>query len=329
MITYDKLYCNPAAFRSLTGLDRVLFERLYAQVQQALEEQRHTETTRRTRQPRQRNRGAGRKYANDLRSRLIMTLFWLRVYPSYPVLAFFFSVDQSTVCRNITEILAVLLTLTEFAFERPSEQRPKRTSPEEVMDAFPEVALVLDGKEQRIRRPKTQKDEQGKPIDTQKPYYSGKKKCHTLKNEIAVTPSGTIGSVSLSYPGGENHDITVTRNNGLLDRLDPRVEAVMTDSGYEGLDKDYPDHRLYQVAKAHRNHPLTPEQKAFNGVIGRYRIVVEHTYAQMNQYQVLAQVYRHVREKHGAIVRVVGGLVNLRIAQRPLKTYEAQLGLAI
>jgi hypothetical protein len=329
MITYDKLYRNPSAFRSLTGLDRLLFERLYAQVEQALDQQRQTEKTRRTQQPRQRNRGAGRKYANDLRSRLVMTLFWLRIYPSYPVMAFFFSVDQSTICRNIAEILAVLLTLTDFEFERPSAERPKRTSPEAVMDAFPEIALILDGKEQRIRRPKTQKDEAGNPTDTQKPYYSGKKKCHTLKNEIAVTPSGRIGSVSSSYPGGENHDITVTRKNGLLDRLDPERDAVMTDSGYAGLDKDYPQIRLIQVAKAHRNHPLTPEQKAFNGVIGRYRIIVEPTFAQMNQFQVLSQIYRHAREKHAEVVRVVGGLVNLRIAERPLKTYEAQLGLSI
>jgi hypothetical protein len=63
MIAYDKLSGNPGAFRSLTGLDRGLFERLYAQVQQALEEQRHTEKTRPTQQPRPRNRGAGRKYA--------------------------------------------------------------------------------------------------------------------------------------------------------------------------------------------------------------------------------------------------------------------------
>src|SRR5690242_9551535 len=118
MITYDKLYRNPSAFRSLTGLDRILFDRLHVQVEQALSE-RPCERTRKDKKLRQRKPGAGRKYTNDLRSRLILTLFWLRVYPSYPVLAFFFSVDQSTICRNIAEIMAVLETLTEFAFERP------------------------------------------------------------------------------------------------------------------------------------------------------------------------------------------------------------------
>ena len=170
MITYDKLLRNPTAFRSLTGLDRLLFDRLYVQVEAALTQQRHSDSTRRGQQPRQRKRGAGRKYANELHTRLIMTLFWLRVYPSYPVLAFFFSVDQSTICRNIGEIMAVLQTLTEFDFERPSAERKKLSSTQAVMDAFPEVVLVIDGKEQRIRRPKTKKDDQGNIEDSGKPY---------------------------------------------------------------------------------------------------------------------------------------------------------------
>ncbi|MCX6380268.1 MAG: transposase [Armatimonadetes bacterium] len=328
MISYDKLSRNPSAFRSLTGLNRLLFDRLYSQVEQSLEALRSPETTQDGKTLRQRKPGAGRKYANDMRSRLVMTLFWLRVYPSYPVLAFFFSVDQSTISRNIREILAVLTTLTEFEFERPAKERKQLHSREAVMDAFPEIALVIDGKEQRIRRPKTKRDKDGNITDTQKPYYSGKKKCHTLKNEIAVSPSGRIVSVSASYPGGANHDITVTRKNGLLDKLDPD-EGVMTDSGYDGLAKDYPDHKLVQVQKARRNHPLEPEQKQFNTVIGRSRIIVEHSLAQMNQFQILAQMYRHGRERHGDIVRVVAGIVNLRIKERPLKTYPAQLGLAL
>jgi hypothetical protein len=328
MITYDKLFRNPSAFRSLTGLDRLLFDRLCVQVEQALAK-RPAETTRRHNTLRQRKRGAGRKYANSFQTRLVMTLFWLRVYPSYPVLAFLFSVDQSTVCRNLAENMAVLETLAEFEFERPPAERKKLGSCEAVMDAFPEVALVLDGKEQRIRRPKTKKDAEGNIEDTQKPYYSGKKKCHTLKNEIAVLPSGEVGSVSHSFPGGANHDITVTRKNGLLERLEPDREAAMTDSGYDGLQKDYPDIALYQVQKARRNHPLTPEEKQYNGVLSKYRIVVEHTLAQMNQFQVLAQTYRHPREHHGTILRVVAGLVNRRIEQCPLKTYGAQLGLGI
>ena len=112
MITYDKLLRNSSAFRSLTGLDRILFDRLFVQVEQALSE-RPSEKTRKDKKLRQRKPGAGRKYRNDLRSRLVMTLFWLRVYPCYPVLAFFFSVDQSTICRNIAEIMTSRVVTVE------------------------------------------------------------------------------------------------------------------------------------------------------------------------------------------------------------------------
>ena len=69
--------------------------------------------------------------------------------------------------------------------------------------------------------------------------------------------------------------------------------------------------------KARRNHPLITEQKERNRVLGRYRIIVEHTLAQINQFQILAQMYRHPRMAHGDVVRVVAGLVNRRIRECP------------
>jgi hypothetical protein len=39
---------------------------------------------------------------------------------------------------------------------------------------FPAVRLVIDGKEQRVQRPQHS-------YQAQKPYYSGKKKTHTVK----------------------------------------------------------------------------------------------------------------------------------------------------
>ena len=41
----------------------------------------------------------------------------------------------------------------------------------------------------------------------------------------------------------------------------------------------------------------------------------------MNQFQALAQVFRHGQGRHSGLTRIVAGLVNRRVAQRPLKTY--------
>jgi hypothetical protein len=260
--------------------------------------------------------GAGAAYRHDLRTRLLIALVWLRIYPTYEVLGFLFSLDKNNVHATVGDLLATLETLADFPFERPSAERKKLRSVAAVMDAFPDVRVVIDAKEQRLQRPKSSKDD-----DRQRPYYSGKKKSHTLKNEVAVTPEGRIGAVSESVPGGENHDLTLLRRTRLLDRLDPQDEGAMLDKGYQGVRKDYPEHPLYLPFKARRSQPLTEAEKAYNRHLARYRIVVEHTNAQLNQFQALAQVYRHARAGHSRVFRVVAYLVDRRIAERPLKTY--------
>jgi hypothetical protein len=92
-----------------------------------------------------------------LPTRLLIALFWLRVYPTFQVLAFFFSLDATNVHEAVHDGLATLATLAQFPFECPAPDRKKQRSVEAVMDAFPDVRLVIDAKEQRIRRPKSSK----------------------------------------------------------------------------------------------------------------------------------------------------------------------------
>ena len=235
----------------------------------------------------------------------------------------------------MVEVLATLEAHTVFVCERPAEDRKKLRSVQAVMDAFPDVRLVIDAKEQRIQRPGGT-DDSGNSGNSdnsgnsrQKPFYSGKKKAHTLKTQVAVAPDGAFQSVGKSVPGSV-HDLTLLRNSDLLHRLD-KAEGIMLDKGYDGLqtfdpkqpDKNGPPHPCHLPHKARRGQPLTDEQKAFNAHLAKYRIVVEHSLAQMNQFQALAQVFRHDRDRHSSLTRIVAGLVNRRIAKRPLKTYAA------
>lgn len=317
MITYESLRQHPAAFRSFTGHTPEQFEALFAQFAPAHAQRCAASPTTKEGKPRQRAFGGGCHARHDLPTRLLMALLWLRIYPTFEVLGFLFSLNKTNVHEAVHDMLATLESMANFPFERPVPERKKLRSLAAVMDAFPEVRVVIDAKEQRIQRPKSSKEE-----DRQRPYYSGKKKCHTLKNEIAVQPDGTIGAVSESVPGGAVHDLTLLRHTRLIERLDPADEAAMVDKGYDGLQHDYPEHTIYRPFKARRNRPLTAEQRAYNRHLSRYRIVVEHTNAQLNQFQVLAQVYRHAREGHRRVVRAVAFLVDQRIRQRPLKSYR-------
>ena len=98
----------------------------------------------------------------------------------------------------------------------------------------------------------------------------------------------------------------------------------MVDKGYVGVKNYYPDVPVVIPFQAGRYHPLTEEQKAYNREVARYRIVVEHTMAQLNRFTVLRQVFRgQQRVRHGEVVRVVARLVNRRLRVKPLKTYAA------
>ena len=315
MLSYEELCRHPAAFPSLTGMTRPEFDELLARFRQAEADLRaRSDTTRKGGKPRQRKAGAGRRYDNPACDRLLMALMWLRVYPTYEVLGFFFGLHKRNAQLNVFAALEVLDSLSDFPFGRPGPDKKKARSAAEVMAAFPAVRVIIDAKEQRINKP------QGEA--RQKPYYSGKKKTHTVKTQVAVNTRGQIEAISESVPGS-THDLTLLVGSGVLEGLG-EGEGVMTDKGYVGLDKHYPDVPLVIPYKKPRGAELSQEQRAFNREVSRHRIVVEHTMAQLNRFTVLRQVFRGKRrERHSQVTRVVAKVVNRRLAVTPLKTHAA------
>jgi DDE superfamily endonuclease len=311
MLTYQALCQVPVIFPALTGLTREEFDRLVGDFITARDRRRASSDRTERGPPRQRAAGAGAPPAHDPPTRLLIALVWLRIYPTYELLGWLFGLEKSNAWEAVQDALAVLETLADFPFERPAAARKKLATKAAVMDAFPEVAVIIDAEEQPFRRP------QG--WERQKPFYSGKKKRHTVKNQIVCRPDGRIGAVSVTVPGS-THDLTVLRGEGLLARLDPD-EGAMGDKAYTGAQEDRPEVPVIVPTKATRGHPLTEEQKAANRVISRCRVVIEHVNAQLNRFQALKQAFRSVFDRHSRVIRVVAALVDRRIAAVPLKTY--------
>jgi DDE superfamily endonuclease len=315
MLSYEELCRHPNVFPALTGLKRAEFDSLLPRFTQAEAEQRgRSSHTRQGNKPRERSPGAGRPHDNTDADRLLMALLWLRIYPTYEVLGFFFELHKRNAQLNVRNVLEVLDSLSDFPFDRPSKDRKKLRSAAEVMAAFPDVRFLIDAKEQRINKP--QGEEQ------QKPYYSGKKEAHTIKTQLVVNPRGQIELVSASVPGA-THDLTLLRGSGVLERLG-EGEGAMMDKGYVGVDKEYPDIPVVMPFKKPRGGELSDFQKDYNRRVAKERIVVEHTIAQVNRFTVLRQVFRgKQRQRHRQVIAVVAKLVNERLAVTPLKTHAA------
>ncbi len=129
MLSYDALCKHPAAFPSLTGLTRAEFEGLAGQFQAAERDRRAAATTtRRDGRPRRNAHGSGHPYRNDARSRLLMALVWLRTYPTYEVLGFFFGLPRRNAQLNVRAALEVLDAIATFPFSASLIGRPSRTS---------------------------------------------------------------------------------------------------------------------------------------------------------------------------------------------------------
>ena len=313
MITSARLVETPLAFPALTGMTRDEFDRRFADYAAAAAAHRAARThTKRDTRPLRRAAGAGRRHDLDPRTRLPVALAWLRVYPTYELLGHLFGLDKSNAWHNTRDALEVLATMADSPFDPPPTGRARLTTADQVMDTHPAVRAVIDGEEQAGRRPAG--------WENQKPFYSGEKRRHTIKNQVVCTPSGRIGAVSPTVPG-RAADLTLLRLDRPLDRL-PAGAGVMADKAYLGVGAD-PGAAGRVVAiptRAAKNRPLAGDQKTANRCINRERVVVEHVMAQRNRFQVLRQTFRGVFGRHTRVFRVVALVVDRRTAATPLKT---------
>lgn len=304
MITYEKLSKTPKAFRGLSGLTLNEFDDLYESFAPAWAE---AEEKRLSRPDRRRAMGAGGVYALDLRTQLLMVLFWLRLYLTTEAVGAFFGLDKSNVSRNGRRILQVLrqVSESEFGWSEPPKRGHGR-SIEQARQAHPDLFAIVDATEQPVQRPKD--DQQ------QRKHYSGKKKRHTAKNAILVNEEGLIRDISATTPGSV-HDLKHLRQSGLLGKI-PKGAGVVGDSGFDGIHNDLPDHSVATAHKARRNHPLTDDQKFMNRELSSLRIIVENVLCHIKHFKALAHQFRHDHSIHDDAFRIVAAIVNRRTRLR-------------
>jgi DDE superfamily endonuclease len=101
---------------------------------------------------------------------------------------------------------------------------------EEVEQYFPGFLSFVDSTEQQIPRPVDK--------DRRKMYYSwGKKKKHTVKNQLMVNKDGYI-LYKAKHKKGKRHDYDVYKKNHPV--TPPQVVNVY-DLGYLGVETDFPE----------------------------------------------------------------------------------------
>ena len=296
---YLSEYAN--VFRAMTGLHLGEFDELVQDVQPKYAE---AERARLNRAGRKRDIGAGHPIALNDRDQILLTVVWLRVYPTQEVLGYLFGVSDSAARSAVERVLPVLEAAGRDTMRMPDPGRKRRRKLSDLLRDTPDLAVVIDSFEQRVQRPRDREAADG--------LYSGKKKAHTLKSQVGVDEeTGRLVDVADSGPG-PMADITLLEQSALMKRLPDGVGAI-GDLAYVGIDK------LGAGAaprRKPRGQPRPPDDVAYNTAFSKRRIVVEHTIGRLRRYQSLAQTDRHHRRHHTARVCAVAGLVNRQFTNR-------------
>ncbi len=235
---------------------------------------------------RQRKPGAGRKAKLAFTDRLLLVLLYYRVYVSQEFVGFLFGVDKGTVSREAQELSLCMAGV----FRIP--EKKVRIDPDDL------EAVFVDATEQPVNRPKR----------GQRRSYSGKKKRHTVKHQVAVTRKRKgpgekqkvrVKAVSKSARG-RVHDKKLYDRSGL--RI-PEGVSKSGDSGYQGSDLRVPK-------KKPRKGQLSDEEKRSNRSLAKERIVAEHGIGKMKIWRIASDRYRNPPRRHTVMMKNVAGLHN-------------------
>lgn len=301
MMRYLYLSDYPNVFRAMTGLHLGEFDELVRDVRPKYAQ---AERARLSRPGRKRDIGAGHPFALNERDQILLTVVWLRVYPTQEVLGYLFGVSDSAARSAIERVLPVLEAAGRDTMRLPDPGRKRRRKLADLLRDTPELTVVIDSFEQRVQRPRDR--------EAADALYSGKKKAHTLKSQISVDEeTGQVVDVADSVPG-PTADITLLDQSTLMNRLPDGVGAI-GDLAYVGIDKLGPG---AAPRRKPRGQPRPLEDTLYNTAFSKRRIVVEHTIGRLRRYQSLAQTDRHHRHHHTARVRAVAGLVNRQFSNR-------------
>ena len=298
----DHLRQHPAVFRHLTGLPVAAFDALAGDLRPAFAA---AERARLGRPGRRRAPGAGHPFALGMADQLLLTVVWLRHYPTQEVLGFLFGVSDTAALRAARRLLPLLERAGRDTMRMPDPGRGRRKGLPALLRDTPGLAVLVDTFEQRVQRPRRR----------QRAYYSGKRKAHTLKSQVAVDEeTGRVVHVADSRPGPWA-DLEVLRRSGLR-RLLPRGVGVLGDLAYVGVAGWHPEGLGATPRRKPRGQPRPEEDRRYNRAFARRRIVVEHAIGRLRRYRAPGETDRHRRRGHAARVRAVAGLVNRVLDQR-------------
>lgn len=281
----NKLLPKPELFPYVLGITHCQFKDILPRFSREL---RRAEQVRYVKESeRKRPYGAGRRpvfYSDE--EKLFFILSYYKIYPTYRFAEYLFELDHTNIHRWKEFLEDVLQRALGYELKLP--ERTIRCM-EELIQVCPEISeCIVDATERSVRRPQDPKQETK--------YFSGKRKDHTVKNQILVSPnSGRILYVS-GISEGKKHDKRLFEEDRIWLKAPPG-STILGDGGYVGIDELSPYIKLARPFRRPAGGKLTEAEKKTNRVLSSVRARVENVFGYMKHFNILRHDFRNRLEK--------------------------------
>lgn len=279
-MNYIYILGHKELFPSVFGITHRQFELILPKFSHALRIAEHKKAYEKKRQ---REIGGGRKPTLKTdRQKLFFILFYYKTYPAFRFAQVLFEFEKSNIQYWKEFLETVLFAALGYQLELPQRQINSMAGLISICPALRE--FIVDATERPVRRPKNPKD--------QTKYCSGKKKRHTVKNQITIHPKNKrILSVSLTVEG-KLHDKKLFEKDPAIYRIPPKAKGL-GDLGYEGARKINPFISFATPFKKAGGKELTISQKTTNKALSSARVKAEHVFAYMKHFNILSHTFRN------------------------------------
>ena len=182
-------------------------------------------------------------------------------------------------------------------------ETPARDS-QEVEFSNEDSLFLHDGTERPIQRPT---DSQA-----QKDGYSGKKKAHTVKNNVLASEKCKVLFLTPTVEGKQHDKALADESNSQL----PKNTTLLQDTGFQGVQVE--KSAILQPKKKPRGRELTEEEKQTNTEISKIRIRIEPVISGIQRCRSVKDKYRnHKKEFRDVGMVIATALHNFRLNFRP------------
>lgn len=169
-------------------------------------------------------------------------------------------------------------------------------------------SLLVDGTEFGVEHPENSVNPYG---EKQKPYFSGKKKTHTVKAQVLSDADGNVVDVGEIVPGSV-HDYNLLLQSDWLPLLLLFTSVLVGgDSAYVGLNETLSSARTPRKKKPGTER--TDDDRLWNTAVSSWRVAVEHAIGKIKRFKALRKVKLRITQV-GANVRLAFLLVTYQQA---------------